>query len=202
MDEKIELEILALARKANATNSFGIVLGEKNGLRKISILIGSEEARAIAIILEKIQIGRPLPHDLIVTMLTQFNVYVTEVYVHTLTDGIYYCSVITKTKQSQEPFLFDTRISDAIAIALRTKAPIYIAADILEQKNKGATTPPTEKAVEKESETKKETSDYEVFTTDKIKFISTETLHKKLGELLEKEDYLLAALVRDELKMR
>lgn len=200
MDEKIELEILALARKANATNSFGIVLGEKNGLRKISILIGSEEARAIAIILEKIQIGRPLPHDLIVTMLTQFNVYVTEVYVHTLTDGIYYCSVITKTKQSQEPFLFDTRISDAIA--LRTKAPIYIAADILEQKNKGTTTPPQEKAVEKQSETKKETSDYEVFTTDKIKFISTETLHKKLAELLEKEDYLLAALVRDELKMR
>jgi uncharacterized protein len=66
--EKIELEIITLSQNASQNHSYAIILGEKNGIRRLPIVIGAFEAQAIAVALEKVTPSRPLTHDLMRNM--------------------------------------------------------------------------------------------------------------------------------------
>jgi len=78
---KIELEIVALSHSVTQSNSYAVVLGEVNGLRKLPIVIGGFEAQAIAVALEKMKPTRPLTHDLMKNFMLAFNVDLHEVII-------------------------------------------------------------------------------------------------------------------------
>ena len=78
---KIELEIVALSHSITQSNSYAVVLGEVNGLRRLPIVIGGFEAQAIAVALEKMKPTRPLTHDLMKNFMTAFGVQLQEVYI-------------------------------------------------------------------------------------------------------------------------
>jgi len=72
--KKIELEIIALSHSITQSQSYAVVLGEKNGSRRLPIVIGGFEAQAIAIAIEEIEPTRPLTHDLMKNILTEFKI--------------------------------------------------------------------------------------------------------------------------------
>lgn len=190
--KKIELEVVTITQSVSQAHSFAVILAEKGGKKRIPIVIGNAEAQAIAIALENIKPSRPLTHDLLKEMLDHFHAVVSEVIIHNLVDGIFYSTVVLSYKT--ETIEFDSRTSDAIAIATRFKCPIYTYPGILEAaglevNESGQLIASTEESHQGSDVEQEEES-------------SIEELEKKLSEALENEDYELAARLRDELNKR
>jgi len=114
------------------TNSPIMVLKELRGERILPIWIGIPEARAIAMEMEKIPFPRPMTHDLIKNILEKVKVKVNKVIINDLREETYY-AVISLEKEGLE-IMVDSRPSDAIAIALRVGAPIFVAKKIMEER--------------------------------------------------------------------
>lgn len=106
-------------------------MGEKCAL---PIWIGLIEASAIATELEHIVLARPMTHDLLKNMITNLGASVRRVEVHDLADNTFYAKVYLQ--RGSEEFELDARPSDAIAIALRVKSPIYVARHVIEKSRK------------------------------------------------------------------
>lgn len=105
------------------------MLGESEGGRRLPIIIGAFEAQAIALELEKIQPPRPMTHDLLRDLFDQVGGEVVSVVISELKDGTFYARV-RFVHQGDEREL-DSRPSDAVAIAVRTDAPIFVSASVL-----------------------------------------------------------------------
>lgn len=101
-----------------------------DGERKLPIMIGMAEAHAIAQALEDIERSRPLTHDLIKNMLDKLGATVDRVNIDDLFNNTYYARIIIKS--GDELIEIDSRPSDAVAIAVRYDAPIYVADGILD----------------------------------------------------------------------
>ena len=129
--KRVELEILALTNSLAHNNSFTVILGEKDGPRRLPITIGQMEAQAIAIIMDDLKPFRPLTHDLFMQVLRKLNVKVKEVSIENLIDGIFYAH-LTIDHDGQISSL-DSRTSDALALAIRDKAPIYIGQKLFDE---------------------------------------------------------------------
>ena len=123
--KKIELEIVALSHSITQSNSYAVVLGEVNGLRRLPIVIGGFEAQAIAVALENMHPSRPLTHDLMKTIISDLGSKVESVNLTHLSDGVFYADVIL-TGGNQ----ISARPSDAIALALRSGASIYATEEL------------------------------------------------------------------------
>lgn len=102
--------------------------GEKNAL---PVWIGVLEASAIASELEKVQFSRPMTHDLLRDVLKHVNVNVDKIEVTDLKDNVYYATIFMTGAEG--PFTIDSRPSDAIALALRTNAPIFVESVVLDK---------------------------------------------------------------------
>ena len=102
--------------------------GEKNAL---PVWIGVLEASAIASELEKVQYSRPMTHDLLKDLLKQVGVKVEKIEVNDLRDNVYYATIHMTGVNG--PFTMDSRPSDAIALALRTGAPIFVESGVLDK---------------------------------------------------------------------
>lgn len=114
------------------TNQFVVLLREKpEGKRFLPIWIGPFEANAIAIALEKIDIGRPLTHDLMKNILDSLNVRVEKIFIHTLKENTFYATIYLSI--DNKILEIDSRPSDAMALALRTGSPIFVDSKILEE---------------------------------------------------------------------
>jgi uncharacterized protein len=111
-----------------------IILKEKNGERMMPILIGYYEAQSIHLALNDIHIQRPLTHDLSVNIIEALKAKVERVVVSDLRDSTFYARIHFST--SHGSIDVDSRPSDAIAIAVRINAPIFVAKDLLEQISK------------------------------------------------------------------
>ena len=102
------------------------------GKRQLPIVIGWCEARSIAIALDGTEEPeRPLTHDLFKTMGDKFNIDIHKIVIHTLIEGIFHSSFYCKHKDTDEEIAIDARTSDAIAIAIRYKCPIFTYENIL-----------------------------------------------------------------------
>ena len=112
--KKIQLEILGLSSSQSQTGSFALVLGERDGNRRLPIIIGMFEAQSIAIQIEKINPNRPLTHDLFKSFAEQVNVSITEVLISDLKEGVFYSKIMCT--DGDKEFELDARPSDAIAI--------------------------------------------------------------------------------------
>jgi len=99
--------------------------------RFVPIWIGLMEASAILLAIEGVEVQRPMTHDLLVRVMEATGVEVTRVEVNDLQDGTYFAELTVQAGGEQH--VIDSRPSDAIAIALRTEAPIYVHDRVLEK---------------------------------------------------------------------
>lgn len=131
--ELLEVKVQGV-RMDPMTNSPIVLLKEIQGEGILPIWVGIPEARAIAMEMEKVPSPRPMTHDLIKNILETIKVKVNKVVINDLREETYY-AVISLGKEGPE-VMIDSRPSDAIAIALRAKAPIFVAKKILEERSK------------------------------------------------------------------
>ena len=189
--QKIELEIVALSHSITQSNSYAVILGEVNGLRRLPIVIGGFEAQAIAVALENMHPSRPLTHDLMKNFMTAFNLQLQEVYICDLQEGIFYSKLVCFN--ANDTIEIDSRTSDALALAVRFGCPVYVYEHILDQA--GLTNEKTDKIDMPATITKtSERSD--------LAKLSLAELNQLLSEVLEQEDYIRAIDIRDEINKR
>jgi uncharacterized protein len=196
--KKIELRIVALSHSVSQSNNYAVVLGEMIGLRRIPIVIGSFEAQAIAVAMEKMTPNRPLTHDLFKQTLEAFKVEIKEIIINNLLDGIFYARLICK--REGEIIELDSRTSDAIALAVRFQCPIFTYEFILDTAGVELDES-TQTEIEEESDDEME----EKPGKDKQSTLSTyslESLQNMLLQVLEEENYEKAATIRDEIDKR
>ena len=190
--KKIELEIVALSHSITQTQSYAVVLGEINGLRRLPIVIGGFEAQAIAVALERMSPSRPLTHDLMKNFMMAFNVELHEVVINDLQEGIFYSKLVCSS--ANDTVEIDSRTSDALALAVRFGCPIYTYDTILDQAGI---------LMEDDGKTKSATPvTSETGGSDDLKSLSLEELEGLLTEVLDHEDYIRAIAIRDEIKSR
>lgn len=111
-----------------------IILKDLEEKRALPIWIGLIEASAIATELEKIQLSRPMTHDLLKNILEVADIKVTKVEVTDLSDNTFYSKIYFK--RDDKEFTVDSRPSDAIALALRTKSPIFVEQKVIDKSRK------------------------------------------------------------------
>jgi bifunctional DNase/RNase len=120
----VELVVSDIMSKVTDRRAHVLMLQEKEGLRKIIVALGFLEAQAIAFALRKLETDRPLTHDLFGSLTAEFGIELQHVYINRIEDGTFYSQLCYR--QGNDIRLVDARTSDAIAIALRADAPIYI----------------------------------------------------------------------------
>lgn len=190
-DARIPLEILGLSSSHSSTHSYALILGEKNGKRKLPIIIGAFEAQAIAIEVEGIKPNRPMTHDLFKSFAVEFNIKVAEVVIADLKEGIFYAYIVCQSNDIVKKI--DARPSDAIAVAVRFNAPIYTNERVLQEG--GVVLKDNVYTPNEENPGSQEKQQTELSVTEKI-----EKLKQQMNEALQNEDYELAARLRDEIK--
>jgi len=190
--KKIRIKIAGLSYSQTRSGAYALILEEEDGNRRLPVIIGTAEAQSIAIQLESLKPYRPLTHDLFVSMANSFHIEVVEVNIIRLEEGIFYSEIVCKREHAV--IKIDSRTSDAVAIALRFKAPIYVTEEIM---NKAAMVFDDEnESINKEKNTDDESNEVQ------LQNLNEAELNKKMQEAVKNEDYELASLIRDELKKR
>ena len=108
-----------------------LFLREVQGDRHLPIWIGEFEAQAIVIEMQGMTPQRPLPYDLLMSMLGDLDARITRVVVNDLSHDIYYARIVIE--RSGEVFEIDSRPSDAIAVAVRAHCPIFVDDTVMER---------------------------------------------------------------------
>jgi len=200
----IQLTIKGISYSETQTGAYALILKEQEGDRRLPIIIGGFEAQSVAIALGKeLKPKRPLTHDLFKNFAERFNIHVKQVIVHKLVDGVFYSSLICERDEIEE--IIDARTSDAISMALRFNAPIFVYDSILKQA--GFSSEDISKDDENKSEDNwiksfvEEQSKQKELPDDLIK-LSLSKLKTLLNKLVNLEDYEKAVKIRDEISKR
>lgn len=191
--DKVKLEIVGLSYSQTQSGAYALVLAEVGGKRSLPIIIGGFEAQAIAIELEKMTPTRPLTHDLFKSFALSFGIKVKEIVIYNLNEGIFYAKLICE-KDSQLSEI-DARTSDAIALGVRFKCPIYTYENILASAGVELDEN-SDFASEFENEAEKTPSE------NSLNSLSIDELQQQLNAALEDEEYELASKIRDEISKR
>ena len=206
--EKVKLDILGLSSGQTQGASFALILGEENGNRRLPVIIGSFEAQAIAVEMEKIAVNRPMTHDLFKSFADAYNYTVEEAIISELKEGVFYAKIVCFDGKKRAEI--DARPSDAIAIAIRFDAPIYTYESIMaeasivftetdeETPSSDASTTPESDASKKSGRPSKKTKS----SSKSLKDVPSDKLEEMLQDAIQKEDYEQAAKIRDELSKR
>ena len=187
--EIIQVDIVGLSTSPSSGGAYALVLGEIEGNRRLPIIIGAFEAQAIALELENIQPPRPMTHDLLRDLFETLGSEILDVVIDELREGTFYAKVrfIHQGDENQ----LDARPSDAVALAVRVGAPIYVAPSVLDEagiptEEEGVSPLATRSTVEEEKPAKPKS---------KLKQME-DMLEKAIGE----ENYERAAQLRDEIQ--
>lgn len=191
--KKVQLNIESLVYSQTQSGAYVLVLIEEEGNRKLPIVIGSAEAQAIAIALEGMSPPRPLTHDLFVNFSSAFNINLNEVLITKLEEGIFYSELICDSLANQVKI--DSRTSDAVALAIRFKCPIYADEEVLKQAGISSTGFTSEATPKEEDAILKEES-------SELISKSLDDLKKMLSEAINNEEYENASRIRDEINRR
>ena len=108
-----------------------VILKDMDSERYLPIWIGPFEAEAITLELQQVELARPLTHDLLKAVITKMGGKVSHVLVNDLRDDTFYARIVLDT--NGHPLEIDSRPSDSIALAVRAKAPIFVAESVMEQ---------------------------------------------------------------------
>ncbi len=161
------------------SRSYAVILEEIDGGRILPVLVGAYEAQSIAMAMEFVETPRPLTHDLIVNMINEIEGKISAIKITKVEDGIYFSSIDIDSKIFGNKKI-DSRPSDAFAIALRVHAPILVAVDVMKE------------AIAWEDDS--------LMIEDEIKqFPEMEVLEQQLQKAIDKEQYEVAARIRDKI---
>ena len=159
-----------------SSNRFVVILKDDTYHRWLPIVVGPAEAQAIALQLEKVTPPRPMTHDLMKSLLDSMHVNVSRVVVSDLKENTYFATIDLKRNGTQSQI--DARPSDAIALALRSQAPIFVDENVMKKAGIGDDIDSSEPKEDK----------------DEIK-----TLTIKLQDAVQEERYEDAARIRDQI---
>jgi len=185
----IQVDIIGLSTSPSSGGAYALVLGEVDGNRRLPIIIGAFEAQAIALELEKIQPPRPLTHDLLRDLFEAIDADITDIVIDDLREGTFFAKIryVFDGKENQ----LDARPSDAVALAVRSDAPIYVMPDVLDEAGIPAEDETTPLARATEEEEPKEVS---------AARSPVERMQAQLDKAIKSEDYERAAQLRDEIE--
>ncbi|MDE5805691.1 MAG: bifunctional nuclease family protein, partial [Paramuribaculum sp.] len=130
-NKRIRLRVLGLSYSQIQSGAYALILAQVGGPYRIPVVIGAAEAQSIALRMENVTPPRPMTHDLFVSFAHAFGVKLVEVFIYRFEDGIF-SSELTFT-DGERSVSIDSRTSDAIAIAMRTGAPIFTTPEIIEE---------------------------------------------------------------------
>lgn len=188
----IQLRVNRISYSQNQSGAYAMILDEVDGKRKLPIVIGEFEAQSIAVALDKdIKPQRPFTHDLFKNFAFRFDIAIKRVIITKLVDGVFYSSLICERDKIEE--IIDSRTSDAISLALRFKAPIFTHESILEKAGV---------VFNKDDVPSKGLLVDELSAEVNYKDLSTEELERAIKKAVKKEDYEMAARLRDEISKR
>lgn len=191
--KRIHMDILGLSTSPSSGGAYALILNETDGRRRLPIIIGTFEAQAIALELEHIKPPRPMTHDLVKSIIQGLNSWVKHIVINDLRDGTFYAEIVCENESSE--IAIDARPSDAIAVAIRFNAAIYVNDHVLDEAGIAAENP---------TEEPKEAASEPVYTpVDKPAGESAnpiEELNRALSAAIADEDYEKAARLRDEIQ--
>ena len=170
------------------SKGYAVLLKESLGSRYLPVIVGSFEAQSIALALEEVQMPRPMTHDLFCNILEELNIEIREVLISSLTDGTFFSKISLSGESGSGEV--DSRPSDAIALALRVGAPIYVTEAVMEeasvQELTESTVSPSDNPAEEVSP--QQSQDY------------LKQLEEQLARAVLDEEYEAAAVIRDKIK--
>jgi uncharacterized protein len=202
---KVQVEILGISTSPSSNGAYALILQESNGERRLPIVIGAFEAQAIALEMEGIRPPRPMTHDLLKNAIETLGATLVEVIINDLNDGTFYAQLVLDSASGE----IDSRPSDAIALAVRFQAPIFITEEVMGEAGfvpEGSDgdaliggdddddddTDTFLRAAQAESEQPKKESRRQPKTR-------LEVLQQELDKAIAQEDYEKAAMLRDEI---
>lgn len=196
--DKIKLNVLGISYSQTQSGAYALVLTEEDGERRIPIIVGGFEAQSIAIQLEGLHPPRPLTHDLFLSFSKSFGIKLIEVNIYKLEEGVFYSKL--SCDNGKKKIEIDARTSDAIALALRFKCPIFTTEDIMSRsgividfdKESSQKSQPENVSSKVESSSSKST----------LGKYDLDELNKLLEEAVLNEDYEKASEIRDEINRR
>lgn len=200
-ENRVRLKVMGLSYSQIQAGAYALILAQVGGVYRIPVVIGAAEAQSIALKMEGITPPRPMTHDIFVSFAHAFGVKLTEVFIYRFEDGIF--SSEMTFSDGERTVQIDSRTSDAIAIAMRTGAPIFTTEAILEETG-------FEMEVKEEGADDSREDHDDVFTDDasegdrepRLENYAVEELEKTLARLIEREEYEEAARVSAILKAK
>ncbi|WP_246859501.1 bifunctional nuclease family protein [Spirosoma sp. KCTC 42546] len=180
--EAIELTIVALSESLSQPGNYALILEDMVSQRRVPLIIGPAEARAIAMAIEKMTPYRPQTHDLFFQTLERLNTHPTSVEIHRVGENSVFFAYLHLNTPSG-PVSIDARPSDAIALAVRAGCSIFMNKTVLDIS--GYYPDDTARALD---------GFYAACTLTELDDL--------LDNTLKKEDYESAALVRDAIERR
>ena len=183
----VQVDIVGLSTSPSSGGAYALVLGEIEGNRRLPIIIGAFEAQAIALELENIQPPRPMTHDLLRDLFETVGAEILDVVIDELREGTFFAKI--RFVHTGDEGQLDARPSDAVAVAVRVGAPIYVSPSVLDE----AGIPTEEEGVS--ALTRPETEEEPAKPKSRLKQVEDQ-LEKAINE----ENYELAAKLRDEIQ--
>ncbi len=126
----IEMKVMGIALDTR-TGSPIVVLHDKENRRALPIWIGSAEASSIIRKIENLSVTRPMTHDLIISIIEKVGYKISKVEINDVEKETYFATIFLENENDGKIIEIDSRPSDAIAIAIRIDAPIYVTANVL-----------------------------------------------------------------------
>ena len=177
-----------------------MILAQTDGPYRIPVVIGAAEAQSIALRMESITPPRPMTHDLFVSFAHAFGVKLKEVFIYKFEDGIF-SSELTFSN-GERSVVIDSRTSDAIAIAMRTSAPIYTTQEILDETGFVMEMQDPDSQSSDQSADGYENEEYDPNHEARLDQYSIEELERTLRKYIDNEEYEKAAEVNEILKRK
>lgn len=131
MTDRVKISVMGITHSQIQKGAYAVLLTEDGGPHRIPVVVGIAEAQSIVAWMERVNLPRPLTHDLFRSVTRAFGIRVKEVFVSKFEKGIFF-SEITFADGDRE-VVVDARTSDALAIALRSHAPIYTTREVIDE---------------------------------------------------------------------
>lgn len=205
-ENRIRLKVLGISYSQIQSGAYALILAQVSGPYRIPVVIGAAEAQSIALRMESITPPRPMTHDLFVSFAHAFGIQLRDVFIYRFEDGVF-SSELTFS-DGERTVVIDSRTSDAIAIAMRTGAPIYTTRAIVEETGfliEEETDSDDEDAAADAPAFDEEDSEADDFLADRnppLERYSIEELERTLKRLIDAENYEEAARVNEIIKRK
>jgi bifunctional DNase/RNase len=170
---------------------YAVMLKEVDGERQVPIIVGSNEAQAIAMAIEGIEMPRPMTHDLMLDIIHSLDVDIKHIVISDIRNGTFFAKITMSTLISGDITL-DSRPSDAIAVGLRSMVPIFVEEVVFN--SVGVIEQPE---VQNENSFQKVSQVMEPLTSSEDML---DNLNEALDKAVEEEEYEVAARLRDRIK--